>query len=47
MDGKSVAKTVNAKPTTYENVKVWAAQGKYYPASDAHIKEFNYQQSSK
>ena len=47
MDGKSVAKTPNAKPKVYKNVKVWAAQGKYYPASDARIKDFKYEQGSK
>ena len=47
MDGKSVAKTPNAKPNVYKNVKVWAAQGKYHPASDARIKHFKYEQGSK
>ena len=47
MDGKSVAKTQNTKPTLYENVEVWAAQGKYYPVSKARIKELEYEQKSK
>ena len=47
VDGKSVAKTPNTKPNVYKNVKVWAAQGKYYPASDARIKDFKYEQGSK
>ena len=47
VDGKSAVKTANTKPTLYENVKVWAAQGKYYPASDARIKEFEYENKSK
>ena len=47
MDGKSAAKTTNTKPTLYENVKVWVAQGKYYPASDARIKDFKYENKSK
>ena len=44
VDGKSAVKTANTKPTLYENVKVWAAQGKYYPASDARIKDLEYEQ---
>ena len=43
VDGKSLAKTENTKPTLYENVKVWAAQGKYYPASKARIKELEFE----
>ena len=46
MDGKSV-KVPNALPTAYKNVKVWAAQGKYYPASDARIKHLEYENKSK
>ena len=47
VDGKSAVKTANTKPTLYENVKVWAAQGKHFAASNAKIKEFEYQQKSK
>ena len=42
MDGKSV-KAPNANPTAYKNVKVWTAQGKQYPASDARIRAFEYE----
>jgi len=39
VDGNSVTKTENTKPTKYKNVKVWAARGDYYPAaSSARIK---------
>ena len=47
VDGKSAVKTTNTKPTIYENVKVWAAQGKYYPVSDARIKDLEYENKSK
>ena len=47
VDGKSAVKTANTKPTLYENVKVWAAQGKYYPASDARIKHLEYENKGK
>ena len=46
MDGKSVIQTHNNNPKLYENVKVWAAQGKYFPISNARIKEFEYEQKS-
>ena len=42
MDGKSVEKTKNENPTAYNNVKVWAAQGKYEPVALARIKDFKY-----
>ena len=47
VDGKSEVKTKNTNPTLYENVKVWTAQGKYYPVSKARIKDLNYEQKSK
>ena len=43
IDGKSVWKTINSKPTHYENVKVWAAQGQFYPVSNARIKNLVYE----
>ena len=46
VDGKSV-KVPNALPTAYKNVKVWAAQGKYYSASDARIRDFEYEEKGK
>ena len=46
MDGKSV-KVPNALPTAYNNVKVSAAQGKYYPVSDARIRDFEYKEKGK
>ena len=46
VDGKSV-KVPNALPTAYKNVKVWAAQGKYYPVSDARIRDFEYEEKGK
>ena len=45
--GESVVKNHNTKPTLYENVKVWALLGKYYPASNAKIKKLEYKQNSK
>ena len=42
MDGKSVEKTKNENPSAYNNVKVWAAQGKYFPVALARIKNFKY-----
>ena len=42
IDGNSVTKTKNQNPTVYNNVKVWAAQGKYLPVSLAKIKDFKY-----
>ena len=42
MDGKSVEKTKNENPSAYNNVKVWAAQGKYYPVALARIRDFKY-----
>ena len=47
VDEKSVIKTQNANPMTYENVKVWAAQGKHFPVTNARIKEFEYEQIGK
>ena len=47
VDGKSVVKTQNTKPTLYKNVKVWVAQGKYYPVANARIKDFKYESISK
>ena len=47
VDGKSEVKTKNTKPTLYENVKVWTAQGKYYPVSKARLKELKYEKKSK
>ena len=47
VDGGSLAKNHNPNPMQYENVKVWAAQGKHFPASDALIKDFEYEQKSK
>ena len=47
VDEKSVAKTPNTNPMIYENVKVWAAQGKHFPATNARIKELEYEQKSK
>ena len=45
VDGKSVEKTQkNDGPSRYENVRVWATQGIYYPASKAKIKELKYEQ---
>ena len=43
VDGKSLANIENTKPTLYDNVEVWAAQGKYYPVSKARIKELQYE----
>ncbi len=40
-------KTQNTKPTLYENVKVWVAQGKHYPVANARIKDFKYEPKSK
>ena len=45
MDGKSV-KVPNALPTAYNNVKVWAAQGNYYPVSNALFKGFVFEPKS-
>ena len=42
MDGKSAVKTENSQPTLYENVNVWAAQGKYHPSTLARIKDLKY-----
>ena len=42
MDEKTILKTKNTKPSVYDNVKVWAAQGKHYPATVARIKDFKY-----
>ena len=47
VDGKSVVKTQNTKPTLYKNVKVWVAQGKYYPVANARVKDFKYESKSK
>ena len=47
VNGKSVVKTVNMKPTIYKNVKVWAAQGKYYPVTAAKIKDLEYVSNGK
>ena len=47
VDGKSVVKTQNTKPTVYENVKVWVSQGKYHPVANARIKDFKYESKSK
>ena len=47
VDEKSVTKTPNTNPMIYENVKVWAAQGKHFPATNARIKELEYEQKSK
>ena len=47
VDEKSVTKTTNANPTAYKNVKVWVAQGKEYPASDARIRAFEYEEKGK
>ena len=47
IDGKSILRTFNTRPTNYENVKVWAAQGKYYPVANARIKDFEYEQKGK
>jgi len=46
VDGKSAVKAENSEPTIYENVKVWAAQGKHFATSNAKIKEFEYQQKT-
>ena len=40
-------KTPNTKPTLYENVKVWVAQGKHHPVTNARIKDFKYESKSK
>ena len=42
VDGLSVTKTHNTKPTIYEDVKVWATQGIHYPAANALIRELEY-----
>ena len=47
VDGKSVGKSHNTKPTNYKNVKVWVAQGKYHPVANARIKDFKYESKSK
>ena len=47
VNGKSVVKTVNTKPTIYKNVKIWAAQGKYYPVTNAKIKDLEYVSNGK
>ena len=47
VDGKSEVKTKNTNPALYENVKVWTAQGKYYPVSKARIKDLKYEHKSK
>ena len=44
IDGTIVKKNKNTKPTPYENVKVWVAEAKHYPASKARIKELKYEQ---
>ena len=43
VNGRSVVKTQNTKPTLYKNVKVWAAQGKFYPAANARIRKLEYE----
>ena len=43
----NIVKPKSTKPTNYENVKVWAAQGKSYPAANARIKDFEYEQKGK
>ena len=43
VNGKTIVKTQNTKPTVYKNVKVWASQGKYYPVTNARIKNFEYE----
>ena len=45
VDGLSVTKNHNTKPTIYEDVKVWASQGIHYPASNALIRELEYDMS--
>ena len=46
IDGKS-EKIVNTKPTSYKNVKVWAAQGKYYPTANVNVKNLLFEQRGK
>merc|ERR1712227_1187510 len=43
IDGKS-EKIVNTKPTSYQNVKVWAAQGKYYPTANVNVQNLLFDQ---
>ena len=38
VNGKSVLKFEQTRPREYENVKVWASRGDYYPAARARIK---------
>ena len=47
VNGKSVIKAENTKPTLYKNVKVWVAQGIYYPVTNARIKDLEYEQKCK
>ena len=43
---KSVLRDYNEKPKQYKNVKVWAAEGKHHPVTNAIIKNFKYEQKS-
>ena len=43
---KGVLRDYNEKPKQYKNVKVWAAQGKHLPVTNAKIKNFKYEQKS-
>ena len=43
VNGKTIVNTPNDKPTTFKNVKVWAAQGKFYPAANARIRKLEYE----
>ena len=48
INGKS-EKIVNTNPTSYENVKVWAAPSteKYYPTAKARIRNLVFEQMGK
>ena len=43
---KGVLRDYNEKPKQYKNVKVWAAEGKHHPVTNAIIKNFKYEQKS-
>ena len=45
IDGKS-EKIVNTRPTSYKNVKVWAA-GKHYPTANVNVRNLLFQQMGK
>ena len=42
VDGESVIKTPNTKPTLFKNVKVWASQGIHYPVANALIRDLEH-----